>query len=524
MSNVRREEDYEVFISYSHRDNVARPRAGAGAQGWVTHFDQLLEYFLREWYDEPRIWRDDVMRGGDIIDETILTPLPRASILITVVSPNYIRSQWCARERTEFCRAATESRRGLHVLNKSRIFTVAKTPLLTNQQLPDELSKVNDFKFFDDKEKDKRPKFFGPHDSNTDEERRLFDDTVGDVAWEVRRVLDILTELAGQEPAAEPAPTEQPARDVSVYLAAATPDLENERNKVRRELIDRGYNVVELSADVTDDGEDVVKDAVREELSRCGFSIHLIGDKFGDCPNGGSTSFVELQDSLAAERAAQSRDFQRMIWLPDYVRPEHLSQRRFVNALLESNFLPNTELLRRSLEDFKTFVNNRIRPPRAEAAERPPAPSRGTRTVGVVCESLDTGRVARLEDCLYEQGYDVNVVVADGPASAFTEEHADRLSACDGVVVYMDNAPLFWVQSRLQDVAEIEGRRSEEFSAVAVYVSGRTTEEKNRYRTKKAVVIKNLEDMPDELLEPIPPHLLRPFLDKLDEEERGQVS
>jgi hypothetical protein len=523
MSNAQPEEDFEVFISYSHKDNVAPPRPGA--QGWVTHFDKLLEFFLREWRGEPRIWRDNMMRGSDVIDDAILTPLPRVAVMIAVLSPNYASSEWCERERVEFCKAARQARPGLQVHNRSRIFMVTKVPLRAGQRLPDEFTRLKGFKFFDDRDKDKRPTFFGPYES-TEEAKQLFQDTVGDVAWEVIEMLDIINELAGAEnAAAPPAPQQQPAREASVYLAEATPDLTTQRDNVRRDLLHRGYNVVELSGAGSGADEGALRERVRQDLSRCGFSIHLIGNEFGDCPAGGTASVVELQDELAAERAGQSADFQRLIWIPDNVKPQHHSQRRFVNALLELNFARNTELLRRSLEDFKTVILDKLRPPRPEAAQQFAAPAYGTRTVGIVCDRLDAERAARLDDCLFEQGCDVSVVVADGATAALTQEHIRTLSACDAVVVYMDNAPLFWVQSRLQDVAQIERGRREKFRAVTVYVGGRKTDEKERFRRRDAVVvIKNFEDAPDMLLGPIPPHLVRPLLDKLDEEERGQAS
>src|SRR5260370_42360104 len=95
--------EYEVFISYAHRDNTPPP---GRQQGWVTKFDEFLEHFLTEWLGkEPRIWRDNMIRGSDVITDTIFIPLPRVAVMLTIVSPNYLGSQWCATELDAFCRS-----------------------------------------------------------------------------------------------------------------------------------------------------------------------------------------------------------------------------------------------------------------------------------------------------------------------------------------------------------------------------------------------------------------------------------
>lgn len=521
MSNAPQEDAYEIFISYSHKDNFPPPLS-ASKQGWVTYFDEFLAHYLREQYGEVRIWRDDVMRGSDVIDETILQPLPNVSVMIVVVSPNYITSQWCSRELNEFCDAAAHAHGGVKVRNRSRIFNVAKVPLRKGQQLPEVISNARGFKFYQDDDKDKKPLFFGPHEPKP-EAQQLFNDRVGDVAWEVIELLDLIKEHAQADaPAAEAAPAaEPPSRGVYVYLAEVAADLLPQRDNIRRDLLHHGYNIVELSYDDRNDGD--LDNAVLQDLRRCGFSVHLVGNEFGERPPGSPVSLVERQVALAEKRAEESQDFQRLIWIPDGVRPQHVTQRKFVNELLESNFNRNTELVRRALENFKTVVHDKINPPQPVEPPRGAAPAPGVQTIGIICDRLDVEHAARLNDCLYEQGRDVTVFEAGG-AEVLSEEHVRGLAVCDGVVVYMDSAPLLWVQTRLRDIAEAEERSGREFRAVAVYVGGPKTKEKEQFRTRKAVVIKNFEDAPAGLLGPIPPHLLRPLLDKLDDEERGQAS
>src|SRR5215831_188045 len=264
--------EYEVFISYAHRDNMPPPDR---QYGWVTRFDQFLEFFLREWLGkEPRIWRDNMMRGSDVIEETIFAPLPNVAIMIAIVSPNYPGSLWCAEELAEFCRCAIG---GTQIANKSRIFKIVKVPLRQGQQLHDVFVRSKGFEFFQIKDKDSPPFFFHPEFAA--EAQQAFRDKVGDVAYEIIEVLDLIDQQASAAQAPEKADSILPSVDpaITIYLASATPDLVSGRDNVRRDLLHRGYQVIEAAE--TDDVEKL-RTGIREDLGRCQFSLHLIGNDY----------------------------------------------------------------------------------------------------------------------------------------------------------------------------------------------------------------------------------------------------
>ena len=521
MTQLPREEDrYDIFISYSHQDDFPSPE---GKLGWVTHFDRLLEHFLRQWRGTPRIWRDNVMRGSDVIDDTILTPLPHVAIMIAVVSPNYIQSKWTARELKAFCDAAMQSHLGIQVRNKSRIFKVLKVPRRRGGELHPVFTNLTGFEFYQIRDKDTRPFLFEPDSSA--EAKQLFHDKVGDVAYEVIEVLDLIEDFGAQLEDETTHPiAKHPDSGITVYLAETTPDLILQRDNIQRDLLHRGYNVLQLSNEVARAGPAALLAGIDEALKSSTFSIHLVGNEFGDFPPDEILSFVELQDRQASLWADEQPNFQRLIWLPANVKPQHHSQRRFVTSLLESNYKPNTELLRGSLEEFKTTIQDKMAVLQRNAVR--PGSDPGSRTVGILCESLDRDLVQRLDDCLYEQDCDVHVATVEAGAPSLTTDQVNTICGCDGIIVYADNAPVFWVQSRLQELITLEEQDRKKFKAVAVYVGGKKTDEKERFRTKKAAVIKNFEDAPEPMLGPIPPSLLRPFIDKLfgSEMKGGQVS
>jgi hypothetical protein len=117
--------DTDVFISYAHLDN--QPLT-TGAQGWVSEFHEALSKRLGEVLGKaPRIWRDPKLQGNDVFADEIEQRFEEAAVLVSVITPRYVESDWCRREVTGFWEAAGHTG-GPIVGNKARVFKVVKTP------------------------------------------------------------------------------------------------------------------------------------------------------------------------------------------------------------------------------------------------------------------------------------------------------------------------------------------------------------------------------------------------------------
>src|SRR4029453_5742311 len=117
--------DHHAFISYAHIDNEPLT---PGQKGWVAQFHATLQTMLSQRLGEKaRIWRDDKLEGNDMFAQEIVDQFARTALLISILSPRYVRSEWCTRELRAFCEAAALTG-GVTIGNKSRIFKVVKTP------------------------------------------------------------------------------------------------------------------------------------------------------------------------------------------------------------------------------------------------------------------------------------------------------------------------------------------------------------------------------------------------------------
>ena len=123
--------EQNLFISYAHIDDQP---LSPGEKGWITRFHTTLKAILSMRLGrEAKIWRDEKLQGNDVFSNEIVAQFRQSALLMSVVTPRYLNSEWCTREAHGFCQAAQQSG-GLVIGNKSRVFKVIKTPV-DNQRL-----------------------------------------------------------------------------------------------------------------------------------------------------------------------------------------------------------------------------------------------------------------------------------------------------------------------------------------------------------------------------------------------------
>jgi hypothetical protein len=134
-----------AFISYAHIDN--QPLTPE-QQGWVSRFHASLEAMLSMRIGrKAEIWRDQKISGNDLFGDEIVAQFPKTAMLVSVLTPRYMESDWCTREVLEFCKAA-EQCVGVVLENKSRVIKVIKTPVENENPLPPLVKQTLGYEFY----------------------------------------------------------------------------------------------------------------------------------------------------------------------------------------------------------------------------------------------------------------------------------------------------------------------------------------------------------------------------------------
>src|SRR5262245_55052050 len=310
----------DVFISYRHLDNELLDDHG---KGWVDNFHERFGCVLGEALGyEPKIWRDPRLPGNAYFADVLEERIKNTAIVISILSPGYLQSDWCLGELREFCRLADRTG-SLRVGDRLRVFKVVKTHI-ERERHPPEFQKQLGYEFYEIDKVTQRPVAYGQELGNNRDQR--YWSKLEDLAWDVKQVLSIISPRSRI-----PAQGSVFSRALgTVYLAQTTRDLSGQRDQIKRELQNRGFEI--LPEQELPFVSPNYEDAVRECVARAKLSVHLIGGIYGIVPEGANRSIVRLQTEIAAERK-RDQAFSRLLWMPLGLTPQEEVHAQFIEDL-----------------------------------------------------------------------------------------------------------------------------------------------------------------------------------------------
>jgi hypothetical protein len=502
----------DIFINYSHADNDEP--LDEKKRGWVDAFHDFLEKRLKSITGvDPKIWRDrEKMRGNGRVPSKLEDALEKVALLMPILSPSYLTSDWCIPELSEFYRRACQAC-NIDVDNESRIFKVIKLPVPEDKH-PTMLRDLRGYEFYEDQ--NGVPCELS-HICGSDG-YPIFVDRLNLLAWDISTFVNKLCR-----------DTDPPFR--TVYLAETTADLKKERDEIRRELEMKKYCVLPDKS-LPKDGPEF-KAAVRAYLGRSGLSIHLIGGEIGCIPAKETHDDVYLQHQLALERHS-SPDFFRVVWTPRGLETQEPFQQRFIHDLwTRPEFQMNAELMLGStwLSDLKDYVLSKLKSMEPKQPERPrllPAPpvnadndvqalwseplveeepAKETTSVYLIFDKKDLETVRPLRRYLGKL-YNVTWPILEaGPKKGKQnrEEHERNMAECDVAIVFYGKAKEIWVREKLNELKKSMAHGQNKPRPIsALYITGPINDDKEFYETGcHYQVVKNLGEFSEEPLKPL---------------------
>jgi hypothetical protein len=484
--------DCDAFISYCHIDNVGLVD---GSKGWITNLHRALEIRVAQLLGEkPEIWRDPKLTGNDIFENTLVEQLKQVAVLITIISPRYVKSEWTRRELVEFWKAA-EAQGGVTFHDKARIFKVLKTPI-PREMDPPELQPLLGYEFFQIDPQSGRVReldeVFG-----TDAQRDFWM-KLDDLAHDIAALLEIL-----QAESPDAISGLQSTNKEAVFLAETTADLRDQREAIRRDLQQHGYTVLPARGLPLVASE--MKTSLEEDLAQCRMSIHLVGKNYGFIPEGSNASLLEIQNDLAIERGKKG-GFTRLLWIPAGLLIEDERQLKVVERLrMDPRMQTGADLLETLFEDLRTVIHDRLRDkPQISQPKYCVGPS--TENVGqiyLIYDQRDSAIVSQYADALFNKGFEVLHPTFEGDESEIRQCHEENLRVCNGVLIFFGTTNEGWVRRKLREVQKSVGYgRTGPLPVIAIPCVGAKTSEKERFRTHEASVIFQMEDFSSDSLVP----------------------
>lgn len=488
---------HDIFISYGHLDDL---NPFGQDKGWVDLLHERLLVLVGQALGyEPDIWRDGHnLQGNDQLVGAISEGVTSSLLLVPVITPRYVQSDWCNREMEAFHAAQPPS--GIAGSDfRSRVFKVVKTPLPNHLKKlePVQIRNLIGYQFYaEDATSGLLTEF------STDSTEKLYWRMLNRLVADITKALIELKHPEAKQTGpldasklSAPAPVEPSAVKPNgasgslpakfVYLAEATSDLADARELVRDELQQRGYGVLPAEKLPLEEAKKT-ENTIRAALARCALSVHMVGTRYGSTPEDDARSAVRIQEQLAAEHGAATSSFLRLLWLPPGLMTEAMPisderQTTFVSEL-QKCITAGAELLQTSVEDLKTRIVEKLNPPATTAVRR--GEHSKLKQVYLICENRDRSLIRPIKEYLFKENLEVITWLDQEGSDTLMDYHRKNLRECDAALVYFGSGDEPWVRKNLEDLQKAYGYgREVDWLANAVYVGAPPSEQKEDFLT-----------------------------------------
>jgi hypothetical protein len=443
----------QIFISYARDDDAANPHM-PGSKGFVTFLHgQLLHAFMQHGPDRPRIWRDiEQVDGGDQFRKRIEEALANSSILVVVLSRNWMARPYCRWELDYFASCwrheGEESVRQRIIIVSKRHVEPEKRPSLLQGQVG--------FAFSTRDEPDSiglEREYYGPNGSLDERYWQAFNRLMA-------RLLKLTTGRAGT-----PAAPDAPANGRTIFVAKPAIDMRKPYDRLVAELRRRGFAVVpNPDEDLKYDGS--AGSTINDALESSELSVHLLGEDAGEVasPEGSIVRFQLASAAVVALQTEQpaSRAFHRIMWVPQFmdVEPGRLSTKRDPQRVLNrfDQQIKSDKVLSVTFSRFVAYLDQHLE--RAEHARvKTDLIEAESKLVGadskiyVYHDKKDTESAFDVAQALKQQ-YQVQPLMPafDGPRALQDQLHRQYLRDCDSVIVYWGSVPEVWTKAKAEEL------------------------------------------------------------------------
>jgi hypothetical protein len=459
--------DHDVFVSYARLDDQ-------GASAWVTNLVRHLDTEVRQRLGtkDLRIWIDHSLDGNRLLTPEIMQAIRRSATLMIIVSPSYIASEWCAKERNAFLGFARDC------VVEGRIFIV-RCRDTDPGALPPEFGDLIGFKFWtQDTGGVARP--LGLTDLN---ERAYF--------AEVINLSDRLARQLKEMRAAQVAGTRSsaPAAAEHIFLARSTDDMEWREGELVGYLTQAGLGILPETW-YPEDNEQDFRAAMQADLNRSSAFVQLLSRLPGRRARfAGGRRFPVIQHDVAKEVGKPILQWRELADDPAAVGDE--AHRELLEGARACGF-----------EEFQRAV--------VEAARRKaqtPKPRGANVAVFVNADRDDLDLARQLSELLAGQGVECYWPIVEGSPEKVRQDLEENLKICDGLVLIYGASEPSWVRDQLRQGRKILSQRDRALAALAIYLGPPPQ------KTELAVALPQLITLDGRA--GVPPEMLRQFVERL---------
>jgi hypothetical protein len=291
-----------------------------------------------------------------------------------------------------------------------------------------------------------------------EEVRQLGEDST--LYWS--RLLDLAAEVKTLSGMAAGASSESPAS--RIYLAQASPDMSRNRNILKRELLEYGFDVLP-DTDLNFRRADL-KSYIQNLADKSRMVVHLLGNAYGEPMKDTGYSLAETQtqyiteyiEAIGNDPVHAEKELERLIWIDPEYNPVDSQQEEFINQLKRNiENLHRTEIIQTPLELFKSLIINRLRKSQKMISALDKEKREKGTFIYILHASDDQEEAAELARELSGAKLAAGMLDYGKDQRNLLSDHKSYLKDCDAAVIYYGTPNRPWLQSKVMDLLKAPG-------------------------------------------------------------------
>lgn len=432
--------EHDIFVSYAWVDN--KPMFDQ-QKGWVSTLVDVIKTKLaqelgrNDFFD---LWKDERLSRNEKITPEIEKAVTHSAILLIILSPGYIESDWCRIEREHFLRA-----------NPHHKIVIVDRKAVSDKDRPDALKDILGYKFWHQENENEPVEILG--ELNPDQDKRFYrsiNKLIQDLVSEMKRLRAIHQKPEAQETHATVSISED---SPAIFLAEPTDDVYDLWEDLKDNFKREGINVLthRLPLDSSKDCCEVIQ----KKVSQANCFVQVLGAYPGPKIEN-TTAKTIFQYEMAAK--AKLKIFQ---WCDPEMDVKDLTHEPY-KALLTGN-----DVMPIHIEEFKREICLHVLEP--------------PETQSVSCDCLSGDYVFlnanQVDQCLTtdiiklmnDNNLGHSLPIKHGAAKEIRENLEMHLKECDGIVIVYGAVSQQWAHAQLIQCRKIRNKRSQPLKALAVY-------------------------------------------------------
>jgi hypothetical protein len=429
--------DYDIFISYSHNDDVRLP---GHQQGWVSEFGEYLQNWLekRRGLQGLKIWKDEALAGNTRFDQVIEDRIAKSALFLVLHSHNYQRSEYCRQELAWFFKhhhGKTKVAGG----EEDRLFNI----LINNihySKWPSEFSGTSGFPFHDAPSEDASGDPTSPNDPRIEKQMRALVDAV-----EV--TLNAFPKQAAPIPAgADGGMAAEDDGKVRLFFGDVSDTLRSFRKRMVSDLGDEVEILDFLPPPYDPQEHNALLD---QNLSRASLTVHLLDQWPGREVDGVDTTFPRLHADKAIDASCPS-----LIWLPDRLEEEDMEDEAQADWLREIEMGQRGEGNFQFIRSSRQAITDQVRQTVEELSRAAPA-THDVQSFLIDTHQKDQRFAYKLAELLSDHNVDVEFNKESRDPIKSLSDFEEAVREVENLVIMFGQVAPGWLKGRIQTAVKV---------------------------------------------------------------------